>query len=241
VPLSHIVLENSTHFKTLDITKFLTCSFDISMGTITGTTHKTIFSFSTGIGLCYVAHYIRACIALGYGLDDQGFESQQLLGIFLFTTASRPALEPTQLPIQWVSGALSLGINWPGRESDHSTTSSAVVKESVELCFHYPNTSLWRGAQLSTGPTLPFIELVYGLHDQGFDSQQGLGIFLFTTASRPVLGPTQPPIQWVPAALSLGLNRPGRESDHSATSSGVVKECVELCFHCPNTYLWRGA
>jgi hypothetical protein len=29
----------------------------------------------------------------------------------------------------------------------------------------------------------------------GFDSRRGLGIFLFTTASRPALGPTQPPIQ----------------------------------------------
>jgi hypothetical protein len=29
----------------------------------------------------------------------------------------------------------------------------------------------------------------------GFDSRQGLGIFLFTTASRTALGPTQPPIQ----------------------------------------------
>jgi hypothetical protein len=38
----------------------------------------------------------------------------------------------------------------------------------------------------------------------GFDSLQGLGIFLFTTASRPALGPTQPPIQWAPGALSLG-------------------------------------
>jgi hypothetical protein len=29
------------------------------------------------------------------------------------------------------------------------------------------------------------------------------------------LGPTQPPIQWVPGALSLGVKRPGREADHS--------------------------
>jgi hypothetical protein len=44
----------------------------------------------------------------------------------------------------------------------------------------------------------------YGLDDRGFESRQGLKIFLFTTASRPVLGPTQPPIQWIPGALSLG-------------------------------------
>jgi hypothetical protein len=37
-----------------------------------------------------------------------------------------------------------------------------------------------------------------------FDSRRGLGIYLFTTAYRKVLGLTQPPIQWVPGALSLG-------------------------------------
>jgi hypothetical protein len=39
---------------------------------------------------------------------------------------------------------------------------------------------------------------------RGFDSRQGLRIFLFTTASRTALAPTQPPIQWVLGALSLG-------------------------------------
>jgi hypothetical protein len=57
----------------------------------------------------------------------------------------------------------------------------------------------------------------------GFDSQRRLGIFLFTTVSRTVLGPTQPPIQWVPWALSLGVKRPGREADHSPPSSVEVK------------------
>jgi hypothetical protein len=41
----------------------------------------------------------------------------------------------------------------------------------------------------------------------------GLGIFLFTTASRPALGPTQPPIKWVPGTISLEVKRPGREAD----------------------------
>jgi hypothetical protein len=48
--------------------------------------------------------------------------------------------------------------------------------------------------------------------------------FLFTTASRTALGPTQPPIQWVPGVPSLGLKRPGREADHSPPSSAEVKE-----------------
>jgi len=39
------------------------------------------------------------------------------MGISFFTPASRPALGPTQPPIQWVPGALSLGVKWPGREA----------------------------------------------------------------------------------------------------------------------------
>jgi hypothetical protein len=56
-------------------------------------------------------------------------------------------------------------------------------------------------------------------------------LFLFTTASRTTLGPTQPPIQWIPGALSLGVMRPGREADHSPSSYAELKECVELCIH----------
>jgi hypothetical protein len=57
-----------------------------------------------------------------------------------------------------------------------------------------------------------------------FDSRRGLGIFLFTTASRTVLGSTQPPIQWVPGSFSLGVKRQVREADHSPPSSVEVKE-----------------
>jgi hypothetical protein len=41
-----------------------------------------------------------------------------------------------------------LGVKRPGREADHSTPSSAEVKESVELYFHSPTTPSWRGTQL---------------------------------------------------------------------------------------------
>jgi hypothetical protein len=57
----------------------------------------------------------------------------------------------------------------------------------------------------------------------GFDSRRGLGMFLFTTASRTALGPTQPPIQWVPGALYLAVRRPGREADHSPPSCAEVE------------------
>jgi hypothetical protein len=59
---------------------------------------------------------------------------------------------------------------------------------------------------------------------QGFDCRRGLGIFLFNTAFRTALGLTQPPIQWVPGTLSLGVKWPGREADHSPQSSAEVKE-----------------
>jgi hypothetical protein len=39
-----------------------------------------------------------------------------------------------------------------------------------------------------------------------------------------LLGPTQPLVQWVQGALSLGVKRSGREADHSPPSSVEVKE-----------------
>jgi hypothetical protein len=56
-----------------------------------------------------------------------------------------------------------------------------------------------------------------------FVSRRGLGIFLFTTASRTALGPTQLPIQWVPGVLCREVKRPGSEADHSSPSSAEVK------------------
>jgi hypothetical protein len=49
--------------------------------------------------------------------------------------------------------------------------------------------------------------------------------FLFTTASRTTLVPTQPSIQWVPGTLfpEVGVKRPEREADQSPSSSAEVK------------------
>jgi hypothetical protein len=63
-------------------------------------------------------------------VDDREFESRQGLGIFLFITESRRALEPTQTSIQWVPGALSLGVKRTWREADYSPPYSAEVKNA---------------------------------------------------------------------------------------------------------------
>jgi hypothetical protein len=46
---------------------------------------------------------------------------------------------------------------------------------------------------------------------------------LLVTASRPSLGPTQPPIQWAPWVSSLRVKQSEREADHSPPSSAEVK------------------
>jgi hypothetical protein len=68
-----------------------------------------------------------------------------------------------------------------------------------------------------------------------------MGFCLFTIASRPALGPTQPPTQWVLGALTSGIKRLGREADHSPPSNAEVKNCVGLYLHCRNTLLRHSA
>jgi hypothetical protein len=48
--------------------------------------------------------------------------------------------------------------------------------------------------------------------------------FHFSISSRPPLRPTQPPIEWVPGALSPGVKRSGREADHWPPTSAEVKK-----------------
>jgi hypothetical protein len=54
-------------------------------------------------------------IATRYGLDGPAIESRWGR---VFSHPSRPALRPTQLPIQWVTG-LCRGVERPGRGVDY--------------------------------------------------------------------------------------------------------------------------
>jgi hypothetical protein len=65
-------------------------------------------------------------IATGYGLDGPGIESRWGRD---FPRLPRPALWPTQPPVQWVSGFSPGGTERPGRDADPSLPSSAVVKK----------------------------------------------------------------------------------------------------------------
>jgi hypothetical protein len=58
--------------------------------------------------------------------------------LFLFATASRPALGPSQPPVQWVLGALTPTAKGPVREVDHSTSSKnawCLVKHRDNFTF----------------------------------------------------------------------------------------------------------
>jgi hypothetical protein len=58
----------------------------------------------------------------------------------------------------------------------------------------------------------------YGLDGPGIESQWGRD---FQHLSIPALGPTQPPVQWVPG-FSRGRKRPGRDAYPISPSSAEV-------------------
>jgi hypothetical protein len=123
----------------------------------------------------------------------------------------------------WLSSPRrSCQLTWPRLETDDASPCSV-----VSCLFHY----FYKSRDSSVG-----IALDYRLDDRCSRVRFPAGAGNFSFPHR-----VQPPIQWVPGALSLGLKRPGREADHSPPSSAKVKEWVELYRHSPNTPLWRGA
>jgi hypothetical protein len=57
--------------------------------------------------------------------------------------------------------------------------------------------------------------------------------FLYSTASRPALGPTKTPIQWVSGVLSPGIKRQGSEAGHSPFIVPMLSDIhpAPICFH----------
>jgi hypothetical protein len=65
----------------------------------------------------------------------------------------------------------------------------------------------------------------YRLKDKDVRVRVSVGSrILFSMSFRPAQGPIQPPIQWVPRALSPRVKWPVREADHSLPTSVEVKK-----------------
>jgi hypothetical protein len=108
--------------------------------------------------------------------------------------------------------------------------------------FYLP-LSTGTGSELGTGLAQAVQCLTTGWTTgrSGFDPRQGQRIFPLASMSRPALGPTQPPVQWVLEVLSPGLKR-GRGvtlTTHPLSSAEVVNE--ELYLLSPQAPPWREA
>jgi hypothetical protein len=86
---------------------------------------------------------------IGYRLNNRGVgvPSPSRVKNVLFFMFSRPAVGPTQPPIQWVMGALSLRVQGQGCEADHSHPTSAEVKK-MWTYTSTPHMPSWRSASL---------------------------------------------------------------------------------------------
>jgi hypothetical protein len=88
--------------------------------------------------------------------ERQRFDHRQRQRTFPQVSASRPVLGPTDLPLQWVPGVLSPGVKG-GRSVTLTTHFQLVPRLRMSgAVLALPNTSPWRGAQLSTRNNFTF-------------------------------------------------------------------------------------
>jgi hypothetical protein len=83
----------------------------------------------------------------------------------------------------------------------------------------------------------------YGLDDRGSRVRFPMGAGNFSLHHRVQNGSRAHPASYPMGTRGSfpGVQRPGREADHSPPSSAEVKEYEELYLHSPNTPSWRGA
>jgi hypothetical protein len=129
----------------------------------------------------------------------------------------------TLTPYLWGRG------EWEQREKMDS--------ESIPSIYKLPTGQVWRSQRSWVSPTCCSYKIrlppkTSTSRDSDWlraERQRGRSLrpcwaknFLFSTSSRPALGSTQPPIQWL-ARLIPGGKAPGCEADHSPPAIAEVK------------------
>jgi hypothetical protein len=105
-----------------------------------------------------------------------------------------------------------------------------IFRLEMLACIYLFVTELRHALISESGPSSSVtIETGYGLEGPGIESRWRRD---FSHLSRPALGSTKPPVQWVPG-LSRGKERPGRDAYPSPPSSAVGQERVELYIYSP--------
>jgi hypothetical protein len=78
-------------------------------------------------------------------------------------------------------------------------------------------------------------------HSDHSETPRMIKNFNFSTSSRPAIGPTQPPIQWIRAVPSQGVERPKCECGHSLPISAEVKSTWIYTCTFPCTFMRRAS
>jgi hypothetical protein len=79
---------------------------------------------------------------MGWMTKESWFNYWLWQEVFLFPTASRPALELTQPHIQWVLGAISPVLKWLGYEADHAHLMLRLRMHGAIPPIHHPS-AVW--------------------------------------------------------------------------------------------------
>jgi hypothetical protein len=103
-----------------------------------------------------------------------------------------------------------------------------VFNNAVYICFRNSRiTSNLSSSKMRVRTGDSAVGIATGWRQRGRSSSPGrVKNFLFSTSTRLVLGPTQPPIQPIPGVLSPEVKRPEREEDSSPTSAEVKKTWI---------------
>jgi len=84
------------------------------------------------------------------------------------------ALGPTQLPLKWVPGAFSPGVNQLGHEAHRLPPSNAKVENVWTCTFSLPYIFMaWYDVHLSTETTVPFSPHIWEGNAWNVDQQTG--------------------------------------------------------------------